>query len=286
MRKTIEPYLKLMRIDRPIGTFLLLWPTLWALWLAGNGQPDPTIVLWFVLGTFVMRSAGCVINDYADRDFDRHVDRTQARPLTRGDISERQALTLFVALLCIALFIVLQLNSFTFWFALLAVPIAASYPFFKRITHLPQLVLGVAFSWGIPMAYAALTESVPFEAWLLFAANFSWIVAYDTQYAMADREDDIKVGIKSTAILFGRHDNLIIGGLHGLCLLLLLWLGVERDFSYHYYLGLAAAACFAIYQQTLCRDRDRQRCFQAFLNNIWFGAMVFAGLLLSLIVEH
>ncbi len=280
---TVRAYLSLMRIDRPIGSFLLLWPTLWALWLAGNGAPDPNIVIIFILGTFFMRSAGCVINDYADRDFDGAVARTQQRPLATGAISTKGVFCCFFVLLLFSLLLVLQLNQFTFWFALLAVPIAASYPFFKRFTHLPQLVLGVAFSWGIPMAYAALQESVPLEAWLLFLANFLWIVAYDTQYAMADREDDLKVGIKSTAILFGRFDNIINGSLQITCLLVLTIIGLLRDFSWHYYLGLLLALCFAAYQQYLCRDRNPQNCFKAFLNNTWFGAMIFAGLLLALI---
>ena len=281
MLKKINAYLRLMRMDRPIGAFLLLWPTLWALWLAGQGNPDPNIVVIFILGTFAMRAAGCVVNDYADKDFDGHVDRTQSRPLATGEIGNVGVIVCLLILLLIALILVLQLNTFTFWFALLALPIAGTYPLFKRFTHLPQLMLGVAFSWGIPMAYAAIQEQVPWQAWILFLANFAWIVAYDTQYAMADREDDLKIGVKSTAILFGQYDNLINGLLHATCLVILALLGRHLELSWHFYLGLLLAACFAVYQQYLCKDRDRQKCFQAFLNNNWFGAMVFAGILLS-----
>lgn len=280
--KRFNPYLRLVRMDRPIGTFLLLWPTLWALWLAGNGSPDSTVVLIFVAGTFVMRAAGCAINDYADRDFDAHVDRTSARPLATGELRPIDALWTFVLLLLVAFLLVWQLNLITLWLSVAGALVAAIYPFTKRVTHLPQLVLGVAFSWGIPMAYAALTGSVPTEAVLLFVANFAWIVAYDTQYAMADRDDDLLIGVKSTAILFGRWDNFMVGLLHAVALLLLAAVGWLRDFTWHYYAGLSAAAIFAGYQQFLCRDRDRELCFQAFRNNNWFGAMVFSGLLLGL----
>ena len=228
-----------------------------------------------------MRAAGCVVNDFADKDFDGHVDRTQSRPLATGEISTMGVVICLLILLMIALVLVLQLNTFTFWLALAASPIAGTYPLFKRFTHLPQLMLCVAFSWGIPMAYAATLEKVPWEAWTLFLANFAWIVAYDTQYAMADREDDLKIGVKSTAILFGQYDNLINGLLHTTCLVILALLGKSLGLSWHFYLGLLLAACFAVYQQYLCKDRDRQKCFQAFLNNNWFGAMVFAGILLS-----
>ncbi|MGI9318950.1 MAG: 4-hydroxybenzoate octaprenyltransferase [bacterium] len=277
----INPYLRLMRLDRPIGTFLLLWPTLWALWLASNGRPDPGIVLIFIAGTFVMRSAGCAINDYADRDFDANVERTRNRPLATGELSPGQALIAFIALLVLAFLLVIQLNSKTIVLSVAGALVAALYPFAKRLTHLPQLVLGVAFSWGIPMSYTALTGSLPWEAWVLFAANFVWIVAYDTQYAMADREDDLKIGIKSTAILFGRFDNLVIGLLHLTTLIILALLGQAQAMGWHFYLGLFAAALFALYQQYLCRRRDRNNCFTAFLNNNWFGAMVFIGIVLG-----
>lgn len=283
LSRRINPYLRLVRMDRPIGTFLLLWPTLWALWLAGNGEPDPTVVLIFIAGTFVMRAAGCAINDYADRNFDAHVARTSNRPLATGELRPDQALWTFAILLAIAFLLVWQLNRVTILLSLAGALVAAIYPFTKRYTHLPQLVLGIAFSWGIPMAYAALTGGIPAEAVVLFLANFAWIVAYDTQYAMADREDDLLIGVKSTAILFGRYDNVAVGMLHLVALLLLVYIGFRRDFGWHYDAGLVAAAIFAVYQQYLCRNRDRDLCFQAFRNNNWFGAMVFSGLVLALI---
>ena len=274
-------YLQLMRVDRPIGCFLLLWPTLWALWFAGKGNPDPTIVMIFLLGTYVMRAAGCVINDIADRKVDPHVSRTKNRPLARGVIRVAHARVLFMVLLVIALLLVLQLNRETIRVAVIAATVAVVYPYLKRFTHLPQLVLGIAFSMGIPMAYTALTGQIPDIAWVLFAANFLWIVAYDTQYAMADRQDDLLIGVKSTAILFGRFDKWIVGGLHVATLVLLAVFGGMNDVSWHYYLGLLLASGFAIYQQYLCRDGLPERCFQAFLNNNWFGAMVFMGIVLG-----
>lgn len=270
-----------MRVDRPIGTLLLLWPTLWALWIAGGGHPDPDIVLIFVAGVFVMRAAGCVINDYADRDFDAHVERTRGRPLASGEITAKQALILFFALLFVALLLVLQLNRLTIGLAFFGAAIAALYPFTKRFTQLPQFVLGVAFAWGIPMAFSALTGRLPPDAWLLLAANLLWVVAYDTLYAMVDRPDDLEIGIKSTAILFGRHDRLLVGLFHAGALLLLAFIGWRNALSWHYYLGLLFAGSTAVYQQYLCRERERQPCFQAFLNNSWFGAFAFAGILLA-----
>ena len=278
-------YLRLMRMDRPIGTFLLLWPTLWALWLAGRGQPDPDIVVLFIVGTFVMRAAGCVVNDFADRKYDPHVKRTRDRPLATGEATAKQAILLCIGLLCIAFLLVLKLNLLTVLLAFPAVVIVILYPFTKRVTQLPQLVLGVAFSWGIPMSYAALTNTLPLEAWWVFAANFCWIVAYDTQYAMVDRDDDLAIGVKSTAILFGRFDNLIVGLFHCATLVLLALFGWYKALSWHYYLGLLLAGCFAVYQQELCKERLRENCFRAFLNNNWFGAMVFLGIVLSSIVS-
>ncbi len=275
------PWLRLMRFDRPIGTLLLLWPTLWALWIAGGGRPDPDIVLVFIAGTFVMRSAGCVINDYADRHFDPLVERTRDRPLATGELTPRQALGLFAALLVIALLLVLQLNLLTIGLAFIGAAIAALYPFTKRFTHLPQFILGVAFAWGIPMAFAALTGRLPLDAWLLLAANLCWVVAYDTQYAMVDRPDDLGAGIKSTAILFGRHDLLLVGLFHAAALLLLAFTGWRNGLSWHYYLGLLAAGGTALWQRYLCGERERQRCFRAFLNNSWFGAFVFTGIVLA-----
>ncbi len=274
-------YLQLMRVDRPIGCFLLLWPTLWALWFAGKGNPDPTIVVIFLLGTYVMRAAGCIINDIADRNVDPHVHRTRNRPLARGVIRVAHAAVLFILLLGIAFLLVLQLNFETIRVAFIAAAVAVVYPYLKRFTHLPQLVLGIAFSMGIPLAYTALTGHIPDIAWMLFAANFLWIVAYDTQYAMADRRDDLLIGVKSTAILFGRFDKLIVGVLHLATLVLLAVFGLMNTMSWHYYLGLLMASGFAVYQQYLCKDNLPERCFRAFQNNNWFGAMVFTGIVLS-----
>ncbi len=276
-------YLRLVRMDRPIGTFLLLWPTLWALWLAGDGRPDPTVVVIFVAGTFVMRAAGCAINDYADREFDRHVTRTQNRPLATGELQPWQALATFAVLLTVALVLVCQLNRLTIWLSWVGALVAIVYPFTKRVSHMPQFVLGIAFSWGIPMAYAAVNEGLSTETWMLFLANFAWIVAYDTQYAMADRKDDVLIGIKSTAIWLGKWDNLAVGALHLTALAILAVIGEQRHLGWHFDLGLWSAAAFAAYQQYLCRHRDPDRCFQAFLNNNWFGAMVFAGIVLGLL---
>lgn len=279
---TLYASLRLMRMHRPIGTLLLLWPTMWALWLAGDGQPSLAVVIIFIAGTFLMRAAGCVINDYADRHIDSEVKRTRDRPLANAELSIPQVFGLFVLLLLLSLALVLQLNRHAQLVSLFAVGIAGFYPFTKRFTHLPQLFLGIAFSMGIPMAYAALTESIPLEAWLLFTANFAWTVAYDTQYAMVDRDDDIRIGVKSTAILFGKYDNLIIGLLHLACLAVLAFLGWQRGLSWYFYIGLGAALGLAIYQQYLCKHRERERCFRAFLNNNWFGAMIFFGLVLAL----
>ena len=274
--------LRLMRMHRPIGALLLLWPTLWALWLAGDGRPDAAVVAIFIAGTLVMRAAGCVVNDYADRHIDLRVARTRDRPLARGELTLRQAAIVFALLLLVAFGLVLLLNRLAQLLSLFAVFIAILYPFTKRFTHLPQLVLGVAFSWGIHLAYAALNGALPAEAWWLFAANFAWIVAYDTQYAMADREDDLRIGVKSTAILFGRYDTLMVGVLHLTSLVLLALIGNWRGLPWPFYLTLALALGFAAWQQYLCKDRDRDRCLRAFLNNNWFGAVVFLGLVVGL----
>ena len=276
-------YLQLMRVHRPIGTFLLLWPTLWALWLAGKGSPEPTIVVIFILATIVMRAAGCVINDYADRNLDQHVQRTKNRPLTTGALTSTQALGLFILLIGIALVLVLQLNALTIYLSIIAALFTIIYPFAKRFTHLPQCVLGLAFSMSIPMAYAALTESLIFETWILFAASVLWTIAYDTQYAMVDRDDDVLIGIKSTAILLGRFDNLAIGLLHSVAISLFAILGWMNQLTWHFYLALTLAAGLAIYQQHLCKDRIREKCLQAFLNNNWLGALVFLGIVLGLV---
>lgn len=275
-------FLALMRLDRPIGTWLLMWPTLWALWVASEGIPARNTLLIFVAGVYLMRAAGCVVNDYADRHFDGHVERTRNRPLATGRISEGEARALFATLLVAAFVLVWFTNGFTVWLSLVGAALAASYPFMKRYTHFPQVVLGTAFSWAIPMAFGAVLGEVPPVAWLLFAANVLWTVAYDTQYAMVDRDDDLKVGIKSTAVLFGRYDCLIIGLLQLATLALLIWAGVLLQLGGFYWLGLAAMAATFLHQQRLIRDRDRDRCFQAFLNNHWSGMLVFAGLALSL----
>ena len=283
-RTTLHAYLKLTRFNRPIGAFLLLWPTLWALWLAGDGAPDARIVGIFIVGTFLMRAAGCVINDYADRRIDGAVVRTRERPLARGELSVRQAFFAFAVLLSGAFLLVLQLNFAAQIWAAIAVAIVVAYPFAKRVTHLPQLVLGVAFSWGIPMAYAAVGGEVPAQAWILFAANFAWVVAYDTQYAMADREDDLRIGVKSTAILFGDHDTKIIAALQIAALIILAAIGINRELSATFYLALAAAAAFAAYQQHLCKNRKPDQCLRAFKNNNWLGGVIFAGFVVGFAV--
>jgi 4-hydroxybenzoate polyprenyltransferase len=281
----LRDYISLMRLDKPIGIFLLLWPTLWALLVASEGQPDPKIVLIFILGVIVMRSAGCVINDYADRDIDRHVSRTQNRPLTAGRLSTTEAKLLFILLCVIALYLVLQLNRLTLLLSVVGVLLAASYPFMKRVTHLPQVYLGAAFGWAVPMAFAAQINSVPPIAWLMFTATVLWATAYDTMYAMVDREDDLALGIKSTAILFGDSDRHIIGIIQGMLLVCLLMIGHQAGLGPFYYAGVLVAAGLAVYQQQLIRYREREGCFRAFLNNNWFGAVVFAGMLLDYMVS-
>lgn len=276
-------YIQLMRVDRPVGTLLLMWPTLWALWLANQGLPNIGILLIFVLGVIMMRAAGCVINDYADRDFDGHVKRTAHRPLATGAATAKEALVLFAGL-CISSFIlVLLTNSFTVWLSLGGVALAATYPFMKRHSHLPQVVLGAAFSWGIPMAFAASINELPPQLWLIFSANVLWTVVYDTQYAMVDRDDDIKIGIKSTAILFGEMDKMIIGCLQLMTLLALWLIGSRFGLGFPYYASLAVVAALFVYQQLLIRDRGRDNCFKAFLNNNYVGAVVFVGILLNYI---
>lgn len=279
IRDRLYQYFLLTRLQRPIGIFLLLWPTLWALWVAAEGFPRPGVFVVFVLGVILMRSAGCVINDYADRNFDPHVARTRERPIASGRVSPREALLLFVVLCVLAFLLVLTMNRLTLYLSFVGAGLAALYPFMKRYTYLPQVVLGMAFGWAIPMAFAAQTGEVPKVAWLLFVINVVWAVSYDTMYAMADREDDLKVGVKSTAILFGDADRLIIGLLQGLVFLGLLLLGRQLALGLPYYLGLLAALGFAVYQQYLIRGRDPAGCFQAFLNNNWLGGAVFAGLL-------
>ena len=270
-----------MRLDRPIGTYLLLWPTLWALWLAAEGVPDISTLIIFVLGVILMRAAGCVINDYADRDFDGHVERTRERPLATGRISARQALTAFAVLVGLSGMLVLLTNALTIQLAFVGVGLAALYPFCKRFTFYPQVVLGAAFSWAIPMAFAAQAGTLPMPLWLLFIANLLWTVAYDTEYAMCDREDDLRIGIKSTAILFGDADRLITGLLQGLTLVCLLLVGARFDLGLYYYLGLLGMTLGFAWQHWLMRERERLACLQAFLSNHWAGMLVFIGLALD-----
>lgn len=277
----LREYALLMRLHRPIGILLLLWPTLWGLWFAANGLPRIDLLVIFVLGVALMRSAGCVINDYADRGFDPHVERTRDRPIAAGRVSPREALVLFAVLCVVAFGLVLLTNALTVGLAVVGAFLAASYPFLKRYTHLPQFYLGAAFGWGVVMAFAAQTGAVTALAWLLFAANICWAVAYDTAYAMVDRDDDLKIGVKSTAILFGRYDRLMVGLFHIAALALLALAGYVAELGILYYSGLVAAAMTALYQQYLIRARERGACFRAFLNNNWFGAVVFAGLLLD-----
>ncbi|MGF6192469.1 4-hydroxybenzoate octaprenyltransferase [Serratia sp. 2723] len=276
-----QAYCHLMRIDKPIGTLLLLWPTLWALWLAGGGVPSPSILLVFVLGVFLMRAAGCVVNDYADRAFDGHVKRTAGRPMPSGRVSDKEAKILFVSLVLVSFALVLTLNAMTIWLSLAALALAWVYPFMKRVTNLPQVVLGAAFGWSIPMAYAAVSESLPLSCWLLFLANICWTVAYDTLYAMVDRDDDLKIGIKSTAVLFGRHDKLIVGLLQFATLLLMLWVGYLMQLGGAFYWSLLLAGALFIHQQKQVAGRDRDACFRAFLNNNYVGLVLFIGIALS-----
>ncbi len=270
-------YALLMRLNRPIGILLLLWPTLWALWIAGHGYPDILVTTVFILGVILMRSAGCVINDYADRNIDPHVKRTRERPLAAKRVSEKEALILFVVLCLTAFSLVLLMNILTIGLSVIAALLAATYPFMKRYTHLPQVFLGAAFGFSIPMAFAAQTGEIPLIAWLLFVINLLWTVAYDTLYAIVDRDDDLLIGVKSTAILFGKADKVIIAILQIIAILLLLFVGHLINASYLYYIGIFIAALLIIYQQWLMIE-NQANAFKAFLNNNWFGAAVFAGI--------
>ncbi len=274
-------YFLLMRLHRPIGIYLLLHPTLWALWLASKGQPRVELIIIFVMGVILMRSAGCVINDFADRNVDPHVRRTKDRPIASGLVSSKEALYLFIFLILLAFLLVLHLNFFTILLSIPAVCLAILYPFMKRYTHFPQIILGAAFSWAIPMVFSAQLNQVPLLAWWLFLTALLWTVAYDTQYAMTDREDDLKIGVKSTAIFFGKFDKLIIGILQVLVLISLSLIGVFEHLNLFYQFGVLAMAGFFIYQQYLIKDREPTRCFQAFLNNHWAGLVVFLGLVFS-----
>ncbi len=280
MKAKLYHYALLMRMNRPIGVYLLLWPTVWALWIAGEGNPDTWVTLVFVAGVVLMRSAGCVINDYADRDFDPHVSRTRNRPIAAGDVKPGEALLLFVMLCLLAFTLVLTMNWLTVWLSVGGVLLAAIYPFMKRYTYLPQVFLGLAFGWAIPMAFAAQTGEVPIIAWLLLTATVLWATAYDSMYAMVDVEDDLKIGVKSTAILFGDADRMIIGGMQVMFLVTMVIVGDRLELGLYYFSGLLAATLLVVYQQFLIRNRDPEGCFKAFLNNHWFGAVIFAGLVL------
>jgi 4-hydroxybenzoate polyprenyltransferase len=284
LTERLTEYEKLMRLNKPIGILLLAWPTLWGLWLSSLGRPD-FMVLWiFVIGIVLMRSAGCVINDYADRNFDPHVERTKNRPLAAGRVSPKEALILAGVLALLAFVLILPLkNMLLIQLSVIAAFLAASYPYTKRFLAIPQAYLGIAFGFGIPMAYAAHLDAVPPIAWLLMAANVFWAVAYDTEYAMVDRADDLKIGIKTSAITFGRHDIMAVMICYGITLALLGYVGWQLHLGWPYYLGLAAAAGIAGYHYTLIKERDPARCFKAFLHNNWFGAAVFSGMVASLL---
>ena len=286
MERSLRPnkllaYHQLMRTDKPIGALLLLWPTLWALWVAAPGVPPLWILAVFVAGVWLMRAAGCVVNDYADRKFDGHVKRTANRPLPSGAVSEKEARILFAVLVLLSFLLVLTLNTMTILLSVAGLALAWVYPFMKRYTHLPQVVLGAAFGWSIPMAFAAVSESLPLSCWLMLLANILWAVAYDTQYAMVDRDDDVKIGIKSTAILFGRYDLRIIALLQLVTLLLLLWVGWLQALPWPFYGSVLVAAGLFAQQGWSARGRDRDACFRAFLANNWVGAVIFLGIFLS-----
>ena len=280
-RQRLRAYALLVRFHRPIGSLLLLWPALWALWLAAEGQPPGRVVLIFIVGVFLMRSAGCAINDYADRNLDGQVARTRERPLATGLVSPREALGVFVVLGLAAFLLVLLLDWKTIALSVVALGLAVLYPFMKRFTHWPQVFLGAAFGWAVPMAYTAITGQVPLQGWLVFVAALIWALIYDTQYAMVDREDDLKAGIKSTAILFGRQDRLLIGLLQLVFLGLMAYIGLTAGRGAWYFGGLAVAAGLSAYKQYLMRDREVAACFRAFLNNNYLGLALFLGLFLD-----
>jgi len=283
IRDRLQQYYFLTRLNRPIGIFLLLWPMLWALWIASEGKPSPVVLIVFVLGVVLMRSAGCVINDYADRKIDPLVARTKERPIAAGKVTAREAIILFVVLSLIAFALVWLTNMFTVYLSFGGVILASIYPFMKRYTNLPQVVLGMAFAWSIPMVFAAQTEAIPRLAWLLYVTTIIWAVIYDTMYAMVDLEDDIKIGVKSTAILFGEADRFILLILQILMFIGLVLIGQQAELGRSYFACLVFAGIFALYQQFLIRDRKPELCFRAFLNNNWLGAMVFSGVLFSYI---
>ena len=278
-------YFRLVRLDKPIGTLLLLWPTLCALWLASDGRPNLVLVLIFSLGTLLMRSAGCAMNDYADQDFDRHVKRTVNRPITSGRVSGKEALAIAGLLALISFCLILPLNALTKQLSVAALIIAGTYPYFKRFFAIPQAYLGIAFGFGIPMPFAAIQDTVPMVAWVLLIGNVFWAVAYDTEYAMVDRDDDLKIGIKTSAITFGRYDVAAIMACYAVHLLLLLWAGMQMGLGVWFLAGLVVAAGIAVYHYTLIRGRERDACFYAFRHNNWLGAAVFGGIALDYVVR-
>ena len=277
----LSEYEKLMRLDKPIGILLLLWPTLWALWVASDGRPTAWIVAIFVIGTVLMRSAGCVINDYVDKDFDGHVERTRNRPLAARRISPKEALWLAAGLAVLSFVLILPLNGLTIAMSVPALFLAGSYPFTKRFFAIPQAYLGIAFGFGIPMAFAACRGEIPFAAWMMLLANVFWAVAYDTEYAMVDRPDDLKIGIKTSAITFGRFDVAAVMACYAATLLILGWVGLATGGGAIFLAGLVVSAGIIAYHYTLIRERDRPKCFKAFLHNNWVGAAIFAGWVLD-----
>lgn len=274
-------YARLARLDKPIGILLLLWPTLWGLWIASSGHPRPLIFAVFLLGTVLMRSAGCVANDYADREYDPHVARTKERPLASGMVAKREALFLAAVLAGAAFVLVLFLNRLTVLLSFAALFLAVSYPFTKRFFAIPQAYLGIAFGFGIPMAYAAETGTVPAIAWIILLANFFWTIAYDTEYALVDRDDDIRIGIRTSALTFGKYDILAVMLCYGFMLAILAFVGIESNRGMFYYAGLAAALLLMLYHYTLIRERERTKCFRAFLHNNWVGFAIFLGIFLD-----
>ena len=285
LKERFISYGYLIRLDKPIGTLLLLWPTLWALWLASSGIPDLSILLIFTLGTFLMRSAGCAINDYADRNFDRHVKRTQGRPVTSGKISGKEAVAVAGALAFIAFLLIQPLNVFTKQLSVLALLVAFIYPFTKRFFAMPQAVLGIAFGFGIPMAYAAILDFVPLEAWILFVGNIFWAIAYDTAYAMVDRDDDLRLGLRTSAITFGRYDVIAIAMSYGVLFISQVWVAQLANLSNYFLVGWFAALACAIYHLKLVSTRNREDCFKAFRHNNWLGGFLFIGIVLGLAIN-
>jgi 4-hydroxybenzoate polyprenyltransferase len=276
-----KQYWLLARFDRPIGILILLWPALWALWVASNGKPDALVLTVICSGVVLMRAAGCVINDYADRDFDPHVERTKQRPIAAGNVTPKEALIVFLVLISCAFALVLLLNTFTILLSFGGAFLAASYPFMKRYTQLPQAYLGIAFGWAVPMSFSAQINAIPMVAWLMYIAVILWALVYDTMYAMVDKDDDLKIGVKSTAILFGEYDRHIMAVLQIIILSLLVIIGIMQHSGWAYYIGVLCAAGLSVYQQALIFHRKKRLCFKAFLNNNWFGLAVFIGLLVD-----